>query len=268
MKRDGHIHTPFCPHGTKDPLELYIEKAIVSGFTDISFTEHAPLPSSFTDPTPLKDSGMSLKELYPYIDAIAKAKDAYQKDLRIRIGLEVDFIEGFEQETRSFLDEVGPLLDDAILSVHFLKMGGHYHCLDYSKEVFAEICADAGSVQSVYDLYYKTVEASISADLGAYKPVRIGHPTLVHKFQLAHGEKIDDSAEIERVLQTIAAAGYEIDLNSAGFSKPECLESYPPERYITRAKELGIPLVFGSDAHSAKGLHNHYSKLYNNEILK
>ena len=28
MKRDGHIHTPFCPHGTKDTFEEYIEKAL------------------------------------------------------------------------------------------------------------------------------------------------------------------------------------------------------------------------------------------------
>ena len=42
MKRDAHIHSPFCPHGTKDAFELYIEKAIKNGFTDISFTEHAP----------------------------------------------------------------------------------------------------------------------------------------------------------------------------------------------------------------------------------
>jgi histidinol-phosphatase (PHP family) len=268
MKRDGHIHTPFCPHGTDDSLDQYIEKAIVSGFTDISFTEHAPLPSSFTDPTPLKDSGMRLEELYLYIDAITKAKDAYQKDIRIRIGFEVDFITGFEGETRAFLDEVGPLLDDAILSVHFLKIGEEYHCMDYSKEVFAAIAEKAGSVQAVYDLYYEAVEASIAADLGIYKPKRIGHPTLVHKFQLAHGESIDDSRRIKRILGKISEAGYEIDLNSAGFSKPDCLEPYPPMRYIAQAKKLGIPLVFGSDAHSAKGLHNHYSKLYNKEIIE
>lgn len=52
MKKDGHIHTPYCPHGTLDPIHLYIEKAIQNGFREISFTEHAPLPSNFIDPTP------------------------------------------------------------------------------------------------------------------------------------------------------------------------------------------------------------------------
>lgn len=266
MKRDGHIHTPFCPHGTKDSLDQYIEKAIASGFNDISFTEHAPLPSSFIDPTPMKDSGISNQQLYPYIDAITQAKDAYKNDIRIRVGFEVDFIKGYESETQSFLDEIGPLLDDSILSVHFLKIGSQYECMDYSKETYLEMAAKLGSVQALYDLYYETVRASISADLGKFKPQRIGHPTLVHKFQLAHGEPIDDSQQIEQILKLMADSRYELDLNSAGFSKPDCLESYPPEHFIALAKNLGIPLVFGSDAHSAKGLHNHYSKLYNREI--
>lgn len=262
MKRDGHIHTPFCPHGTKDDLHAYIEKAIESGFGDISFTEHAPLPSSFEDPAPVKDSGMSFKNLHPYLDAIKQAKDAYKNDIHIRVGLEVDYITGYETETRAFLDEFGPLLDDSILSVHFLHVNSEYYCMDYSKEVFMEIAHQAGSVEAVYQLYYDTVEASIAADLGRFKPKRIGHPTLVHKFQLAHGEKIDDSHRIKQILGRIAESGCEMDLNGAGFSKPDCLESYPPARFIPFAESLGIPLVFGSDAHSVNGLHKHYGKLY------
>lgn len=263
MKRDGHIHTPFCPHGTPDALDAYIEKAILSGFSDISFTEHAPLPPSFTDTTPMKDSGMDMEVLPLYLDAVAKAKDAYKNDIRIRVGLEVDFIEGYEAETRTFLDSVGPSLDDAILSVHFLKAGPHYYCLDYSKEVFMDLARAAGSVEAAYDLYYDTVEASIDADLGPYKPKRIGHPTLAHKFQLAHGAAVDDGDRIKGVLEHMAHAGFELDANSAGYSKPDCLEPYPPLKWLAYAEALRIPLVFGSDAHSVNGLHKDYGRLYN-----
>ncbi|HSP23234.1 MAG TPA: histidinol-phosphatase HisJ [Planococcus sp. (in: firmicutes)] len=263
MKRDGHIHTPFCPHGTADALESYIEKAITSGFLDISFTEHAPLPSSFTDTTPLKDSGMSVGALHHYLDAVEAAKDAYKNDIRIRTGLEVDFIAGFEEETRAFLDEIGPRLDDSILSVHFVKAGPGYFCLDYSAEIFMELAAAAGSVNEAYGIYFDTVEASIAADLGAFKPKRIGHPTLAHKFQLAHGENIDDELRIKGVIDKIAKAGAELDVNSAGYFKPDCLEPYPPKKWIYYAESLGIPLVFGSDAHSVKGLHQGYDRIYN-----
>ncbi|MBT2569016.1 histidinol-phosphatase HisJ [Planococcus sp. ISL-110] len=262
MKRDGHIHTHFCPHGTKDSTEFYIEKAIKSGFTDISFTEHAPLPHNFTDPTPMKDSSIRMDQLSPYMQEINRLKAVYQKDIRIRVGLEVDFIAGYEKETKSFLDEIGPALDDAILSVHFLQVGNQYYCADYSKEVFAELAAASGSVEAAYQLYYDTVEASIQADLGRFKPKRIGHPTLIHKFQLTHGEKIDDSAQIRHVLDLMEKNGCELDVNGAGFSKPDCLEAYPPAPFIEYAKSLGIPLIFGSDAHNVNGLHKHYEKIY------
>ncbi|XKE95955.1 histidinol-phosphatase HisJ [Metaplanococcus flavidus] len=267
MKRDAHIHSPYCPHGTKDALTAYVEKALASGFTDISFTEHAPLPSSFEDTTPDKDSGMDLATLSAYLEAVNKVKDQYKKDIKIRTGLEVDYIEGYEDETRIFFDEFGPMLDDSILSVHFLKLADKYICIDFSKETFTDAAQIAGSTSALYDLYYDAVELSISADLGLYKPTRIGHPTLIHKFQLDHGKKIDDSNRIKKLFRHIAAAGYEIDLNSAGFSKPGCQESYPPQNYLPYAESLGIPLVYGSDAHSVAGLHKHYEKLYNKSTI-
>lgn len=267
MKRDAHIHSPYCPHGTKDALSAYIEKALADGFTDISFTEHAPLPPSFEDTTPKKDSGMDRQTLMAYLEAVSDVKERYTKDIRIRTGLEVDFIEGYETETQKFLDKIGPMLDDSILSVHFLKLDGVYHCIDFSKDVFMEASRIAGSVEELYNRYYDAVESSILSDLGLYKPKRIGHPTLIHKFQLDHGEKIDDRLRIEKLFRTIAANGCEIDLNSAGLSKPGCREPYPPEAYLPYAKSLGIPLVFGSDAHSVAGLHKHHEKFYNNPTI-
>lgn len=262
IKRDGHIHSPYCPHGSADSLAAYIEAAIASGFGDISFTEHAPLPPTFTDPTPAKDSGMDPRRLRTYLDDVKRLQREYEKAIRIRTGLEVDFIAGYEDETADFLNEYGPELDDSILSVHFLKAGSRYFCADFSADVFMELSREAGSVEAAYHLYYDTVEASIKADLGPFKPKRIGHPTLIHKFQHAHGETVDDRARIERVLAAVKDGALEIDMNSAGLVKPDCREPYPPFPFIEQARAQGIPLVFGSDAHTVAGLHQHYEKFY------
>ncbi|BDH62608.1 histidinol-phosphatase [Lysinibacillus sp. PLM2] len=262
MKRDGHIHSPFCPHGTEDPFEQYIEKAIESGFTQITFTEHAPLPTNFQDPTPDKDSGMNPKHLKPYIEKLTELKKIYSNDISIHIGLEIDYIVGYETETRAFLDIVGPLLDDAILSVHFLKWNDEYCCIDFSKEVFLEFASKVGSVEKVYNLYYETIKKSIDANLGRYKPRRIGHPTLVHKFQLAHKEKIQDDQQIRDILTYMKEKGYELDVNSAGLSKELCKEPYPSFEMIQFAQNIELDMVFGSDAHSVKDLHQHYDKIY------
>ena len=260
-KRDGHIHTPFCPHGTDDLLEKYITKAIENGFTEITFTEHAPLPNSFIDPTPDEDSGMKPELLPTYFEQLRDLKERYKQHLVINIGLEIDYIVGFEEQTRNFLNEVGPLLDDAILSVHFLQYNGQYTCIDFSDDVYLQFANEVGGIKPMYDLYYETVRQSIVADLGPYKPKRIGHPTLIHKFQLAHNETIDDRAQIEEVLKLMKAYGYELDFNSAGLSKTFCKEPYPNYEYARFAQEIGVPIVFGSDAHTAKDLHQHYDVL-------
>lgn len=262
MKRDGHIHTPFCPHGTADALERYVEKAIQHQFTDITFTEHAPLPANFIDPAPEKDSAMNPNQLSAYIETLYQLKERYKNDIRIHIGLEVDYIAGYEKETAAFLNDIGPALDDGILSVHFLEWKGEYVCIDYSEGEFMKFAEKVGSVEAVYDLYYDTVIKSIEADLGPYKPRRIGHPTLVHKFQLAHKTSIDDTRRIKEVLDKMKEHGYELDVNSAGLSKKYCLEPYPPFPMIDYAKSIGLPLVFGSDAHSVKDLHQHYEKIF------
>ncbi|MEK4255010.1 histidinol-phosphatase HisJ [Ureibacillus sp. FSL K6-2830] len=262
MKKDGHIHTPFCPHGTADSLEGYIEKAIQHQFTDITFTEHAPLPANFVDPTPEKDSGMKPDLLPTYIDTLHKLKQQYEKDITIHIGLEVDYIVGYENETKNLLNSVGPFLDDAILSVHFLKWKDEYVCIDYSEQEFMKFVEKVGSVEAIYELYYDTVIQSIEVDLGVYKPRRIGHPTLVHKFQHAHKVHVDDEQRIKEILNKMKAFGNELDVNSAGLSKKYCLEPYPPFPMIEYAKSIHLPLVFGSDAHSINDLHQHYEKIF------
>ncbi|MFO1444136.1 histidinol-phosphatase HisJ [Bacillus sp. Bva_UNVM-123] len=254
MKKDGHIHTPFCPHGTMDALTGYVEKAILLGYEEITFTEHAPLPKGFIDPTPKKDSAMKLEDLDIYMEEIERVKAIYRHDIIINTGLEIDYIEGYERETTYFLNQYGPFLDDAILSVHFLKNGDEYDCLDYSPENFANMVMKYGSIEHLYRVYYQTVLRSVQEDLGAYKPKRIGHMTLVKKFKKKFPIANENKEDILTILSAIQLQGYELDYNSAGFQKPLCRESYPPNWVVKEALEMGIPLIYGSDAHRIKDL--------------
>ena len=49
IERDGHIHSPYCPHGSKDSFDDYINEAIKKGIKEITFTEHLPVPNNFMD---------------------------------------------------------------------------------------------------------------------------------------------------------------------------------------------------------------------------
>lgn len=255
IEQDRHVHTPFCPHGSKDTLSDYVEKALDLGFSTISFTEHAPLPKGFIDTVPEKNSAMASESLPLYLESCLEIKKYYSDRIKINIGLEVDYIQGYEKETTAFLNKWGPQLDDSILSVHFLKPNhSNYICLDYGPNTFKELINQCGSLKNVYQLYYDTLLQSISCQLGTFTPNRIGHISLVRKFQKLFPRNFDDSILLERTLHAIAAHNKSIDVNAAGLFKEYCQEIYPPAFWVKKAKQMDIPLVYGSDAHTSNQL--------------
>ncbi|SEI06370.1 histidinol-phosphate phosphatase [Halobacillus karajensis] len=251
---DGHIHSPYCPHGTSDSLRNYIEQAIDLGYHSMTFTEHAPLPESFSDPVPEKDSGMSLHMVEKYLQDVQQLKEEYESEIQINKGFEVDFIEGYEREIEGFLDTYGPSLDDSILSVHFLKGQKHWYCIDYSPDMYTEAANDLGGISQLYTAYYKTLVQSVKAELGKYKPTRIGHMTLVKKFQHLYPAPEGWETDAAALLKIVKNYGYALDYNGAGIHKEHCKETYPPLYLARQASSMGIPLVYGSDAHHALGL--------------
>jgi histidinol-phosphatase (PHP family) len=255
---DKHVHTQYCPHGSTDTVELYIEQALKLNYQEISFTEHAPLPINFTDPAPDKDSAMNLENLPSYLNELQKVKAYYASVIKINIGFEIDYIEGFEKETKEFLSEFGSQLDDSILSVHFLKHQDTYYCMDFSEGEFQRMIEVFGGLPCIYDSYFTTLLKSITCDLGPYKPRRIGHITLVEKFKKRFPHPVPILEYVNPILEQVAQKGYELDYNGAGFVKPLCEDSYPPLSVAMEAYKRKIPLVYGSDAHTAKGLAQGY----------
>jgi histidinol-phosphatase (PHP family) len=257
LRRDGHTHTQFCPHGSRESTELFIRRAMELKFEVYSLTEHIPLPRNFADPTPDKSCGMSWTELEPYLDHAYGLKRQYANRVDIRVGLEVDYIPGFESEIQAMLKRYGSQLEDALLSVHFLKGKGGWRCVDLSPEDFQDGLVDVyGSVEAVHKAYWGTVKQAVEADLGPHKPRRMSHLSLAHKFQLKHSLTAPQRFRLEilEILDLIRANELELDLNAAGLFKPDCQEIYPAPWIIVEALRRGIPFVYGSDTHSVKGV--------------
>lgn len=261
MYYDGHVHTPFCPHGSADTFEMYIETAISLGIKGITFTEHAPLPINFKDPAPAKDSAMRYADLNDYFQKLQDLKKTYKNYLEIKTGLEIDFIEGYEQETEKLLREVWQELDDAILSVHFLQIDGRFYCMDYDENVFGEIVKESGSLSSVYQKYFNAVKKSVTHPFHNNQPLRIGHITLAKKFQKLFPPNFSYKEDVNDILVNISERGMSLDYNGAGVVKPFCHEPYPSDWIVKEAQKRKIPLVYGSDAHSAKGLGQGFERL-------
>ena len=250
--KDGHMHSHYCPHGTKDSFQMYIERALDVGLDEITFTEHMPLPGIFMDEKLLKECSPNEEEILLYLKEATKIKEEYKDKIKINVGLEVDYVEGYEEKIKKMLDNYGEYLDEGILSVHFLRVDDVYHCLDMSVDEFGIIAKILGGVEKVYDKYFETLIKSINADLGRYKPKRIGHPTLVRIFNEKYPMDYKNEALIDKVIKTIKENGYEIDFNTAGLRKQYCKETYPSGVFLDKAIKNNIKMVKGSDAHSAK----------------
>ncbi|AIF66533.1 histidinol phosphatase [Terribacillus saccharophilus] len=262
MPGDFHVHTQYCQHGADDKMEAYVLQAIEKGLTHLSFTEHAPLPESFTDPAPHRDSTMDRNKVEAYIIEGKTLQKKYKNDLQINIGFEVDYIRGYEQETQTFLDTYGPEMDDGILSVHMLQAPDKsFFCIDYSEEEFGRAADAFGGLTPLYIAYYNSLTSSVEAELGPFKPKRIGHITLIQKFQLAYPKPADFLEVQQHLLEIIKKKGYELDVNTAGLYKPLCKEIYPSAELIAYAEKLDIPLVPGSDSHAAAGIGKGFEQL-------
>jgi histidinol-phosphatase (PHP family) len=249
--RDGHIHSPYCPHGTDDSFELYVEKAIKIGLNEITFTEHMPLPQNFMDPEFLKSCAPTLDKIEKYFKELDYIKEKYKQQIKINTGLEVDYIEGYEDKIKELLNKYGNKLEDGILSVHFIKLEDGYQCVDISPEEFGKLSKKLGGVNQLYDKYYETLLKAIRADLGTYKPKRIGHPTLIRKFNTEYPLEYANITLLEEIVKEIKSRNYEVDFNTAGIRKPYCKELYPSGIFADLVKRYEVNIVYGSDSHTA-----------------
>lgn len=269
MKRDGHTHTEFCPHGTHDDVEEMVLKAIELDFDEYSIVEHAPLSSEFMkntagDKEAVTTASMAMSDLPYYFKKMNHIKKKYASDLLIHIGFEVDYLIGYEDFTRDFLNEYGPQTDDGVLSLHFLEGQGGFRSIDFSAEDYNEgIVQSYGGFEQAQLAYLEGVKQSIEADLGPFKPQRIGHISLCQKFQQFFGADTSDFSEevmdkFQAILALVKKRDYELDFNTAGLFKPLCGETYPPKKIVTLAKALQIPFVYGSDSHGVQDIGRGY----------
>ncbi|EHI99883.1 histidinol phosphate phosphatase HisJ family [Clostridium sp. DL-VIII] len=258
--RDGHIHSPYCPHGTKDDFELYIEKALREGIEEMTFTEHMPFPGYFIEDKEFLDECAPNDEaITMYFGDVERLKEKYSAKIKINLGLEVDFIEGYEEKTKNLLNTYGPKLDDGLLSVHFIKIGDEYIAID-GKDGFEAALKALGTTEKVYNAYYETLLKAVKADLGKYKPHRIGHPNLIRIFNNLYPIEYKNKELLEEIVKEIKNRDYEVDVNTAGLRKPYCGEIYVSGIFKELVDQYDVKKVYGSDSHTASDVGRDFDK--------
>ena len=265
IKTDTHTHTEYCRHGTGDYAEEMILRAIELGYDSYSITEHAPMPREFLEESPtsklydLSDFNMAISDLEHYLKNMHALKEKYKSDIQIKVGFEIDFIEEYTDYNKDFLNEYGKLIDDSIISIHFLEGVGGLRSIDYSPEDFQDgLLNHYGSFDNIEKAYYDLLKSLLESDLGLYKPKRIGHITIYRKFEKYdfNLEEIKPATIPEDIIKSILENNISLDYNLSGYSKSYLKDSYPPENMVRGLLDRGLILVPGSDAHGVNAILN------------
>jgi histidinol-phosphatase (PHP family) len=208
-------------------VEPFVAAAEQAGVDEIGFTEHVYY---FKQTRPLwtvpYQSERCVYDLEPYVDAILQARG---RGLPVKLGLEVDYVPGREEETREFL---APYPWDYLLgSVHFIDGLG----VDGEPRLLDEV-----GVEEAWRRYFETLAAAAGSGLFD----SLSHPDLVKIF----GERAA-AFEYEAIADAIATAGVAIEVSTAGLRKPVG-ELYPHPDFLAACRARGVPVTTGSDAHS------------------
>ncbi|OMD92042.1 histidinol-phosphatase HisJ [Paenibacillus odorifer] len=236
MHIDYHTHHERCGHAV-GKLEEYVQRGIELGLQQLGLSDHLPLihvdPASY-----YPEMAMPMAELPRYVEECLTLKERYRGVIDLRVGLEADYIEGYEEQIREILSPYP--WDYLIGSVHFL---GEWDITDH-RQVHGWEGKDA---LQVYRLYYDAVKKSALS--GLYDI--IGHMDVIKRFgygpQTPEGTAEVRALELE-TLKVIADRGIAMELNASGLTKP-CAEMFPAEHLLQEALKLDIPLTLGSDAH-------------------
>ncbi len=252
ISKDGHMHSEFCPHGTKEKMELYIKEGILKGLHEITFTEHMPMIDGFyQDKQFLKECAPNIENIEKYFKEVKYLKEKYKDKITINIGLEVDYIEGYEEETQKLLNKYIDLMNDGIISVHFLKYNNKYYPIDIMDK-FEDLLKECGSLEKIYDLYFETIIKSMKANIGKGILKRVGHPSLIRIFNKKYPIEYKNFKLINEMVDTMKKEGYECDINTAGLRKEFCGEIYPYRDIFKLVISNGIVCILGSDSHKSK----------------
>ncbi|HIW72084.1 MAG TPA: histidinol-phosphatase HisJ [Candidatus Levilactobacillus faecigallinarum] len=273
----GHNHTEFCPHGSGEDTEAFIQRAIASGFQTYSITEHFPLPPEFYRPTTgsrhaIATAAMRLTELPAYFTKMAMLKRKYHNQIRLLVGFEVDYIAEFREWTVQQLARYHNQMDDAILSVHFLPTETGLRAIDESPQDFRQGVLQAyGSPVAVANAYLQTLQAAVDWST-PNKPHRYGHPMLYRKWRNTFPSQTlwADATTQERqhtLYASIQRRQEFLDCNMAGLFRPTETESSPNQDWLRAAQQAQIPLVFGADAHKVAAVDQGYNTYLENHYF-
>ena len=239
MKTNYHTHTYRCGHAVGSERE-YVEKAIELGFTELGFSEHAPMPFPSDVPKANLDRLLAMRlktdEAEEHFSTLVALREEYKNDIKLHIGLEVEYFDGFFDE---FIDYIKDF------PVEYLILGQHFGNM-YEEPMFYN-----GSLKdsdSRLKTYVDTVIKAIETDKITY----VAHPDVIfYRRSLEVYER-----EMARLISCANQHKIPLEINLYGMQE---VRNYPTLSFWQLANSMGCDVVIGSDAHRPENLKNAFA---------
>ena len=233
---DYHTHTRLCRHAGGDPVD-FARAAAEVGIPEIACTDHIYFPD---DPNPA--IRMPQADFPLYLDLVRQAQQAGH--CTVLLGLEADYQRDLVQ------GHVQAVLDSADFDVVL----GSIHTGPFWDLAPDNPAATPEFVEQMVRTYY--LRMAELARTGLYDVC--AHFDIVKRAG-THAPSALLAEVVPPALDAVAQAGMAIEINTSGFDHGAA-DAYPSLQILQWMNERGIPIVFGSDAHSPVHMGRHFPR--------
>lgn len=233
-RTDYHIHT-YHSDGHGSPKE-YVPFALKEGISELGFSDHLTLSDK------QQEWAIDLKRLDRYIEEVLDLK-SITSGLQVKLGLEVDYFPGKEQEIQKYIDSYP--FDYIIGSVHY--MDGP---VDYGTDYY-----QGKDIYRLFEKYFELIKQAAASGLFDI----IGHADLVRMYNFYPDRDIENL--YLDLAETISRNGLAIELNTNGRNKP-INDFYPDPAYLHIFREKDIGICVNSDSHYPSHIGQHFDEAY------
>lgn len=209
----------------------YLEAARALGLEEMGVSDHCPAFFLEGD-DPLPTTMMAKSELPGYVAEARALKARYAGQVAVKVGIEADFVEGWEEAYRDAL--AAHPFDYVLGSVHWVQ----------GVNIFDRTRWERDDAEATYTEYYRLVAAAARSGLFDI----LSHLTAVE----AYGPPLDPDLAARLyppVVEAIVQAGVVVEVNTSGFRKMNGADPFPNRAMLGLLVRAGVALTFGSDAH-------------------
>jgi len=234
---DYHVHTPYCGHAQGQIIQ-YVQTAVQRGIKEIGFADHlGRYYLSKVQKRRYWDWGMNDRNLARYFSELDDLKDIFSGQIKIKVGLEIDFIEGADELLHKTIENYA--LDFSLGSVHCLPRISWDHLSDIH-----ETHTDA-----TYAEYFRVVNAALKSKLFQ----SIAHIDFIWRYLPLPAKDPDIIfAYIDEAVKTAAVNDTCIEVNANGFmwAQAHMVDKNDLFFYLlNQIRDNNVKITIGSDAH-------------------